>query len=45
MMPKMPAMLETRFEPNNFPSCSLKSPEGRSTTKVAEEGEEGEEKA
>jgi hypothetical protein len=44
-MPRMPAILDTRFEPNSFPSWSLISPEGRSTTSVGAAGEEGDEKA
>lgn len=41
----MPAILETLFDPSSFPSWSLKSPDGRSTTKVGEEGDDGEENA
>lgn len=40
-MPKMPAMLDTRFPPNSAPSLSRISPVGRSTTSVGAEGEDG----
>ena len=45
IMPKMPAIPSTLCVPKSFPSCSLKSPEGRSTTNEGAEGFEGEEKA
>jgi hypothetical protein len=45
IMPRMPAMLDTRLEPSSFPSFNLKSPDGLSTTRVGAEGVEGEEKA
>ena len=44
-MPKIPAMLDTRFAPSTFPSLSLRSPDGLSTTNVGALGEEGDEKA
>lgn len=44
-MPKIPAMLETRFVPSSGPSFKRRSPDGRSTTSVCEEGEDGEVKA
>lgn len=44
MIPKIPWMLETRWPPNNLPSFSLRSPEGRSTTRVGVFGEDGDEK-
>lgn len=45
MIPSIPAMLDTRLDPSNFPSLSLMSPEGRSITSVGVDGDEGEEKA
>lgn len=45
MMPRMPAMLDTRFAPESVPSISRKPPEGLSTTSVGAEGTEGEVKA
>ena len=45
IMPSIPAMLDTRFPPNNVPSFSRKSPLGRSTTRVPAAGEDGEVKA
>jgi len=45
IMPSMPAIPSTLCVPKSFPSCSLKSPEGRSTTNEGAEGFEGEEKA
>ena len=45
MMPKIPAMLETRFVPSRDPSLSRISPEGRSITNVGALGVEGEVKA
>lgn len=45
IMPSMPAILDTLLAPNNEPSFSRKSPEGRSTTSVWAEGEEGDVKA
>ena len=42
MIPSIPAMLDTLFAPNNKPSLSLMSPEGRSMTNVGAEGFEGE---
>lgn len=44
-MPSIPAMLDTLLVPRILPSCSLKSPEGLSITRVGAEGVEGEEKA
>jgi len=41
----MPEIPSTLCVPKSFPSCSLKSPEGRSTTNEGAEGFEGEEKA
>jgi hypothetical protein len=45
IIPSIPAMLDTRFPPKRTPSFSLRSPEGRSTTKVGAEGAEGDVKA
>lgn len=45
MIPRMPATLDTRFEPRSLPSCRRISPDGRSITSVGAEGEDGEEKA
>lgn len=45
IIPSMPAILETRLLPSSFPSLSLMSPEGLSTTRVGDDGDEGEEKA
>jgi hypothetical protein len=42
MIPKIPAMLETRLVPKSVPSLSLRSPVGRSTTKVGADCAEGE---
>lgn len=44
-MPKIPAILETRFDPRSLPSCRRISPEGLSMTRVGVLGEDGEEKA
>ena len=44
-MPSMPAVLDTLLAPGSAPSFSRKSPEGRSTTRVWAEGEEGDVKA
>ena len=44
-MPSIPAILETRFPPNNAPSFSRRSPDGRSTTNVGADGDEGDVKA
>ena len=45
IIPRMPAMLETRFPPNNAPSFNRRSPMGRLTTRVGAAGDEGEVKA
>lgn len=45
MMPNMPATLEMRFPPWIGPSFNRKSPDGRSTTSVGADCEEGEVKA
>ena len=42
MMPRIPAILETLLAPVTAPSFNLRSPVGRSTTKVGAEGEDGE---
>ena len=41
-MPSMPAMLDTLRVPSSLPSFNLRSPEGRSTTRVGALGDEGE---
>ena len=45
IMPRIPEIPSTLCVPKSFPSCSLKSPEGRPTTNEGAEGFEGEEKA
>lgn len=44
-MPKMPAMLDTRFDPRRGPLLSRIPPEGLSITSVGAFGVEGEVKA
>jgi hypothetical protein len=44
-MPRIPEMAETRRLPRSFSSLIRRSPDGRSTTRVGAEGDEGEEKA
>ena len=45
IIPRIPAILDTRLPPNNAPSFRRKSPLGRSTTSVGAVGDEGEVKA
>ena len=45
IIPRMPCIPSTLCVPKSFPSCNLKSPEGRSTTNEGAEGFDGEEKA
>lgn len=45
MIPRMPAILDTRLPPNSGPSFNRRSPDGRSTTNVGADLEEGDVKA
>ena len=45
MIPNIPAILDTLFEPSRGPSLRRRSPDGRSITNVGADGVEGDVKA